>query len=194
MLNNFNQIRKNYGNQIWYVFVPAAFFTYSWSIIIFFWDFPAFPLKYTLFEIISYFAYLLLFSFFESMVITSLVFILSFLLPGKYLREHLPESGSILIFIIGSARVSFRILPEIAKSLGSLMPGISFNVYSGIVFGIWLFFVLSSPLLLVRAAKGGPIVRITNNIVERLTTLVGLYLILSIFGILIVFFRNISLE
>lgn len=185
-----SEFKQNYANQIWSIFVITVFLVFTWSICIILWDIPALLLKYNISDIVGYIAYQLTFALVESVIITILVTILSFLLPAKLIRNNLSVRGSLFIFTAGLGIASLRLLPVISQKMINSFPAISASFINQLVFGLWLFFILVLSFFSIKAGKSESGSRYILKFLERLSTLSGIYVFISICSFVIVIFRN----
>ncbi len=181
---------REYLKGIWGVFSCVAFCTYSYLLIIFFWDVPSFLLRYNTTDIVSFAAYQFMFALFESITVTAFITLLGFILPAKFIRNTFQVSGSALAIAFAFNAFFFKDVIVIVRWLVntfSLPAPVAFQV----VFGLWTFSLLVLPIGLVIASKNDMLERIINKFVEKLSVLVSLYVFLSVIGTLIVIARNI---
>lgn len=106
----YNDSVKNFSsrlpavNDLLSVSALIVFFVYSWSLIIFFWNFPRFILFLTLREIAAIGAYSFSIALADSVLIVSLTLIAAGALPARWIRsDFVPRGGVIGMGIFGAS-------------------------------------------------------------------------------------------
>jgi len=173
------------------IFSSTAFLVYSWSLVIFFWDIPSFLLRFSTWDILGYAAYQFTFAFLESTIASLFIFVLGLLLPAKFLRNHFRAGGMALILAFAINAIVFKERGELIAWFANTF---SIQVFTAaqIVLSTWAVSLVILPIGLVMIAKKGKIEQALNKFVDNLSVLVGLYVILSLLGIIVVIFRNIA--
>ena len=182
---------RKFTNDLWGVFSTTVFCTYSWSMLIFFWDVPSFLLRYNTGEIISYLAYQFMFALLESTIVTIFVTVIGFIFPAKFLRNKFRATGTALVFAFAINAIYFKHILDIVNWVTDIL-SIDTLITIQIVTGIWAVCLVVLPIGLVMASKRERVEKIVNQFVDRLSILVSIYLFLSLLGILLIIVRNIS--
>jgi hypothetical protein len=182
---------NGYFQKVLGVFSSVAFFVYSWSLLVFFWDIPSFVLRLSAAEIIGYAAYQLMFSLIETLAVTLFIAALGLILPSRFLRDNLQVSGTALVFAFAINTWVFKErLGLIGWTAGSL--AMEINAAVQLVMGLWLISLFILPVSLVMAARSSRVSRPIAAFVKNLSVLASLYVTLSVFGILVVIVRNLN--
>ena len=184
------QKSQEFRRGLWGVFSSAAFCTYSWSIVIFFWDIPSFLLRYSTTDILGYAAYQFMFALFESILVTIFVIFFSFILPAKFIRNTFQNSGTALVFAFALNAIFFKELFNIINWATVSLP-LNALIATQLVIGLWICSLITLPIGFVIASKKVKVERGINKFVENLSILVSLYVFWSIIGTLIVIIRNV---
>ena len=183
-------LSKDIRSGLWGVFSGTVFCVYSWSIIIFFWDIPSFLLRYSIAEIIGYAAYQFMFALFESVIVTTFIALLSFILPVKFIRNTLQASGTALVFALAINAIFFKELFKIINRATDLF-SLNTLIVTQIVIGLFVFSLIVIPPSFVIASKKEKVERSINKFIDNLSVLVSLYVFLSVIGIIVVIARNV---
>ena len=100
---------KNHWQNAWEIFLGAAFFTYTWSVLVFLYDFPALILRLSTKEIIVHLAYLFSFALFESFTIAIIFFAVSSMLVWRFGgKVAIIGNLSVIFACVGSLIYQFR--------------------------------------------------------------------------------------
>lgn len=169
------------------VFFFAVFCVYSWALLVFFWDLPAFLFYLSAWDILGYLSYQFAFALGESAVISLLAAGLARVLPR---RGEVAVTGSWLVFSFAVSAIVFKELSVIAQGL---MKAFSLSGFAAAqaALGIWAFTALALPAISYKLSGGGRFARWTRNFLENLQVLSGLYAALGLIGIAIVIYRNV---
>lgn len=174
------------------IFTVTALCVYTWSIIITLWDISGLILHLTAWDLVGYIAYQLTFSLIESLAVTMIVIGFSFLLPKKSMRANLSVSGSSMVFSLAFVFLSFRALPGVLDWTSEAFSISEQNLLAQqIIFGLWLFICLFLFVYAIFMPPKERRIQIVKGLIERFYPLVGLYMVISIFSLLIVVGRNI---
>lgn len=183
-------LNKNYLQEVAGIFSCTVFCVYSWLLLIFFWDLPAFLFYLSIGDIIGYIAYQFTFALGESIIVTLFTAALIFLIPVRRIKSNTTATGSLLVFSFAIASIIFKELGEIAKWLIHTFSMTGATAVQ-ISIGLWSFAMLALPILSVAMANKNKISRLIKNFIENLYVLVALYMILSVCSMAIVIYRNI---
>jgi len=185
-----NITRNGYLSGLMGVFSSAAFLSYSWSIIVFFWDLPSFLLQWGINDIVGYLAYQFMFTFAGSMVVTIFVAIIGLVFPERYLRYNIRTSGTALVAAFAVNSIIFKERYGLIYALAGAFSIDNFTA-SQITMSVWTISLIILPIGLVIVSKFKPAEHLINNYIENISILVIFYVVLSLLGILLVIFRNI---
>ena len=156
----------------------AVFVCFSWSIIGFFNKLSSFLLYFKPAEIAAIFAYMMAFALLESLVATSLLVLLSAVLPSSWLREGFAYKGFVILVIATADALAFQ------KSLGDVFPPTRTLLLLSI-----LPLVLTVVLLVV--LRSTPRLQsLLLNVQDRFLILLFVYLPIGIISLIAVTFRN----
>ena len=183
-------ISKETKSAIRGIFSSAAFCTYSWALIIFFWDIPSLLLRYNTTDILGYAAYQFMFALFESALVTIFVMLLGFVLPAKFIRSTFQTSGTALVLAFAINAIFFKKLSNIANWITAAFSLRSLTAIQ-VTLGLWAFSIVVLPIILIAVSKREKVREIIGRFIENLSILVGLYIFLSVIGTLAVIIRNI---
>lgn len=183
-------LNKSYLQEISGIFSCVIFCVYSWLLLVFFWDLPAFLFYLSAGDIVGYLAYQFTFALGESIFATLFITALVFLIPAKRIKSNAVVVGSLLVFSFAIAALVFKELSEIAKWLMQTFSIDSFYAIQSSV-GIWVFSMLALPIISVVLASKSRIARFIRSFIDSLYVLVMLYASLSVLSVFIVIYRNI---
>ncbi len=168
------------------IFPVAVFCVYSWALLVFLWDLPAFFFYLSAWDILGYLSYQLAFALGES----ALAALVAAALPRVFLKKGEPlAAGALLLLSFAVSALVFKWMGNIAQGLARTLPISNFAAAQAAL-GVWAFSALALPLLSFRAARSPKTARLTRNFIESLKVLSGLYVILSLLGAAIVLYRN----
>lgn len=158
---------------IWPVYALIVFLLYTWSLFLFFWEFPSWSKFMTVGELFTIFCYVMSLCLFESMTFLAALLGICAALPVKMLKEY---------FIVRGSYFSFFILAGIMLYWYIIFPGNMF-ISSVIIFVVAIFFSFI-------AVKVGIMYRTAMEVTERLTIFLYLYLPVSVVLLVVVLIRN----
>lgn len=182
---------KDYFKEMRGIFSCAVFCVYSWVLLIFFWDLPAFLFYLSVGDIVGYLAYQFMFALGESVIVTFFITALIFIIPARRIKSNISVVGALLVF-------SFAIVSIIFKELGGIADWFkqtfSMNGSTAILVsaGIWIFSILALPILSIALANKSKISGFVKNFIDNLFVLVVLYVFLSVMSMALVIYRNIQ--
>lgn len=182
-------VRRRGIQDFLYIYYCAVFFVYSTSFIIALWELPTLLLRFSISDVIGFFAYQLTFSLFESLVATLFTLTLAYLLPMIYIREKRAEAGGLLIISFTISSLLFKFRRVLLDWLLVHLPILEGD-WQQIVFFLWLFSVLSLPIIAVTMIKCDKVSNGIRSFAENSSVLATIYTVLSFVGIVIVIFRN----
>jgi len=169
--------------QIILVYSIRVFLTYSWVIMLFFYDLPRLNLFLAPFELFAVFSYSIVFAFIDSILFSGILLILSIFIYRKYLIEkYVPVMGSIAIISylwIGALRIMYQ--PKLLNNL----------VWIDDPFLIWIIISLASTISIGFVAyRSTQLQNILHLFADKVQVFLYIYLPLSIICIFIVGLRN----
>ena len=173
------------------VFYWTAFFTYSHSLIVFFWDLKSLLLRFSLGEIFGYLSYNLIFSLAESCIVALVIIIITFIIPFKHVKDNIQVTGSLLVISLAIISVIFREAWDIANWVE-----VSFSINQNTAWQIVQFFglyaIIGLPIISILLPKYTKINTAIITFTENLSVLGTFYFTLSIIGMLNVIYRNLA--
>jgi len=161
------------------VFASCGFPVYTWSILMFLRELPAWLLYLSAWDIIGVFAYAQVFALLESATILLGLVLLGAILPARSLRDKFVAQGSIAVFLASGW--------AIASHIQIIPVGPSEGFFLGAVLclaSIGGFYVLIYRYKRVEEAL--------NSFAERLLVLLYVYVPVSFLSVIIVILRNLS--
>ena len=180
-------------SNLWQLFVAVAFPIHVWAIVMILMDFGWIGERTNYWDAIGVGAYGLMFALIESLLVFGVVLLVGLVLPRRW-----PDYQRISLLGILTLMLTFwAMLGQLFFLWEVSMPSFVMRFLAGDAHPLrWLyviFFVLVSitiappVLLLFRSEK---IQKGFLSVVERVSTLMGLYLFLDVAGIVIVIIRN----
>ncbi|MBN1304427.1 MAG: hypothetical protein JXA13_08325 [Anaerolineales bacterium] len=164
-------------NEISMVFGVVVFAVYAWSIKMYFYEFPAFILMYGVWELFSIFAYMMTFALVESVLVTSLLVLLGFLLPAGWYREGFSYKGSLTIALAAGFSIYLQ------KTLTMDFP--SYRYLLTVV--VTYLLVLTS--MIYAASRFEHLRKLILFLADRISIILYLYLPINFISLLVVIFR-----
>ena len=178
MDRNFVSRRFPARSEIIPVLGAAVFACFSWTILGFINKLSSFILYFNLGEILAIFAYMMAFALLESLAFTSLVVLISGLLPSHWLKEGFAFKGFIITVVATVTALLFQ------HALRDDFPSALMLLTSFIV----PLFVIAVLIFLIRSMPR--VQNILLNIQDRLSILLFLYVPIGILSLLVVVYRN----
>jgi hypothetical protein len=114
--------------EISYVFGGVVFIVYSWSIQGFLYQIPSLILYHQILDILAVLFYLMAFALLESLVVTVVLMLAAFILPGKLFRQGFAFKGFLTAFVFGMAMI---VLQNYLYSLNYFTPSMNV-IYVGL--------------------------------------------------------------
>lgn len=165
------------------VYAVVCFMTYSWTILSAFWKLPSWVYNLTVDEIIGVNAYAFTLNLVESLLIMGVLLFFCLVLPAGFLKDDFTVRGTtIALCLLASAMLHLYVNREVD----------SYENFIATMQTWWLVTLLVLAVLLLIAAKIRLVRVALAELADRLTILLYLFLPLSLIGIVIVIFRNIS--
>ncbi len=161
------------------MFASCVFPVYTWSILMFLRELPAWLLYLSTWDIISVFAYAQTFALLESATILLGLVLWGAILPARLLRDKFVAQGSIGVFLTSGWAIATHI------GIVSVWPSEGFFLGAVLCLAsIGGFYVLIYRYRRVEEAL--------NSLAERLLVLLYVYVPVSLLSVVIVIFRNLS--
>jgi len=173
------------------VFYWAALFTYSQSLIVFFWDLKSFLLRLSLGEILGFLSYQLTFSLTESFIVSLCVIIVTYIIPIKHVRNNIQATGSLFVISLAINGLIFRNAWQLTDLLTSLFSMSDARAWQIIQF-CWLYTMIGLPIISIILIKYKKVNASLITFTENLSVLGSLYFLLGILGVLNVIYRNLT--
>lgn len=157
-----------------------AFPIYTWSILVYFWHVPSLVLNLRLTDVMVVLAYLLSFALLETFGITSILLILSFILPLRWLRHQFIPMGTAIALMF----TCWALLMQWSIKFRSWKPGILL---------LWHLAFLLLCIMVYRLIIRRPKLKAQlASLADRLLVLVYFYLPLSLVSLAVVTIRLIG--
>jgi hypothetical protein len=166
--------------QLWLLFAVSVFATHVWGIINILREYPAWVLRMDLWGLLGTISVSLFFSLLDAVLPFAGVLLLAFIVPRRFFRDRLVAGGSLLILTISLWVALFHLNPQWFNQR-QMVPLAIWAVTFPIVLGLGYWYVY--------LREGGE--QALLSVVERLSTLAGLYLFLDFIGVIIIVIRNI---
>jgi hypothetical protein len=188
-----NWLAQYYSKQeIWTLFLIAAFPLHVWALILFFWDFSWIEERAGTWNAIGVGAYALVIALVESVFVLLVALLLGFLIPKVWSPKVRASTMALIIMLVSVwailGQLYFIYAPNLTWLILTLKP-LSRSLYMlylvlvGIIvisFVIPIWFALSSQ----KFRKG------LDAVVERVSFLTIFYLVIDVIAIIIVAWRN----
>ena len=174
------------------IFSSTAFFIYSWSLVVFFWDLPSLRSKFPLGDILGYLAYQFTFALFESIAMTVLVALVVNLFSWKWFRGNANKKTSVGIFLLIYFTINSILFKEYISITSWLSRSFALTLVAAgdmVIYSL-LFSIIGMPVLFWRLVQNERVCDRINVFAESTSILAFPYIGLSIFGFVIVMFRN----
>lgn len=171
------------------IYYCAAFFVYNAAFLAFFWELKSLLLRFSWAEIIGFFSYQLSFALFESLLLSTAVTLLVWLIPFRQVKEQRSVLGGLFIISFAISGLIFKERRDLLSWLFSYASLSQADADQAFTF-LWLFPLMGLPvaaLILIRSEK---LAHALNWFLENLVVLASGYTVLGMIGILIVVFRN----
>lgn len=177
------KIKSRFGSKVEYfqLFLVCAFPIHIWAIINFFNSMPSMLLKMNNVQLLGVAAYVFVFALFESLLVFGFLFLISVILPRRYLASRLVPIGS-LVVILASISVALIHLYDVWE-----LDSIEFNQWAA----LWVIFGLSAlALTMIWMRRNQRVEAIIRSGAERLSLLSLVYVSVDVLGLLVILFRN----
>jgi hypothetical protein len=174
------------------LFLICSFPIHFWSLLIAFSEFEAVGARTVMWDAVGYISYALIFAFIESVIITSICWLISFLLPKGWEQEKILVILGTYFYILlswSAFEQGIHLFPELYISKATLYYLEHFVSRSVILLGTAGLVSLGLPGILFWKVK--PLVNWISLVFDRIILLSYLYLFLDIVGLVIVIYRNI---
>jgi hypothetical protein len=195
-LGIYKSIRNFFGfstQELWTLFLMAAFPTHVWTILLVFQDFSWIAERNNNWDALSIGAYGLLVAFAESVFTFAITLIASFLVSKKWDRKKRIAILSTMVILTGI----WAIINQLYFLLGHSIP-IGLNQFLiarahplRAIYAICLLIVSPTVILPIYGLiRSGKALQTTLNLIERLSLLTTLYLVADLGSLIIVLIRN----
>lgn len=163
------------------MFAACAFPVHTWSILILFWELPAWILRLSIWDLIGVIAYTQALALVESIIILLGLLLLAALLPQKWFRDKAVALSTAIVFSVAAWVIAAQINFEVIRTLPvrSLLPWFAACLASAAFFYALVYRYKRLETLIV-------------SFVDRLLTLAFGYLLVDILSILVIVARNIG--
>ena len=172
------------------IFLGSSFFIYSWSTIIILYDLRGLLLRLSVNEIIVYIAYQYTFTFFESVLVSIGIWAVSTLIARFRAPKNVFILGNLLIFYLFISFFIYQLKQVITTWFEILIPNQDLLFLQFIIYGLWLYLLITAPFLATISSKNKRIAIIVEDFIIRLPPLIGIYFLFTLCSIFIVFYRN----
>lgn len=178
-VNVFLKNRFPIFSEIFTVYSVIVFFWYSWAMLVFLYNLPSLMLSASLDEILSYFAYGMVFVFLDTVLVLAILLGVTGLAPSSLLKDDFIAGGSVLAILF------FFWMSVINFALGYLAYWPEWKVFMVLVT------ILASIILFEYIFRRFSIPR---RIILWLSSSAGIFVypygFLSAIGVIVVFLRN----
>jgi hypothetical protein len=156
----------------------AVFICFSWSIFNFFNILSSFVLYFTLGEIGSVFAYMMVVALLESLAATGFLFLLSALLPTSWLKYGFAYKGFVILVIASISALLFQ------KSLDTVFP-------SFLTLAAFSLLPITFIVVVIRMLRSRPgMQNLIGKIQDRFLVMSFVYIPIGVLCLIVVMFRN----
>jgi hypothetical protein len=163
------------------LFSACAFPVHIWAILNLLRELPAWLLRLSAWELIGVVAYALAFAFIESLLFFLVLVLLAAVLPPKLFRDRLVATGTMIVTVTSVWAAAAHYNSEAIRLWGLRNFGLWGGLYAASILGGWI--------LVYRAERvEGTLVAVA----DRLAVLAGLYCVVDVAAIAIVFVRNVA--
>lgn len=154
-------------NDLWLLFVAAAFPVHVWAFLQFFLALPGYLYRLSLVEILTTLAYVSAFSFLESLALSIAYLLVSLVLPRRLLRTHFAVRASFFFLISALWLIPLHYLAFLGlDELGEIQ----------VAFFSWVFsYFLALLTLNFFISHKKPFTEGVHRFLDRLSVLVALY-------------------
>ena len=167
-------------SEIFPVYSVIVFWSYTWSILIFMFNLPSWILLTRLGEILGYFSYGVVFTFFDTLLMLGLILGTAFVLPCAWLRDDFVAVGSAI------AGLLFFWVTIIQMTFGTLI------TWPASRFWLLLCAALASLIVSVVVIRRLPLLRKPILwLASSAGIFVYIYGFITMFGIVVVLIRNV---
>jgi hypothetical protein len=163
------------------VFAACAFPVHVWAIISMLWEFPAWILILTPWNMAGVIAYTLAFALLESLTILFGLLVLAIVLPGRWFRDSFVALSTMAVFVTTGWAILAH-YNDVALQTWSIK---SFLLWAG----VYLVSLGFSYALVQRFTKLG---KLMVSLADRLLILAYLYLSLDVLSVAVIAVRNVG--
>lgn len=170
--------------EVFMVFLVAIFPIHVWSLITYFHELPAYILRMTATEMLGVLAYILVFSLFESLLVTTIAVLLTFILPRGWLLDRFLVNASILVMVSALWMIPVHYNSMILYELGKL--GVREDIFWLLWGGLYLLAIWDLIMVARRHVKFS---RAVLAFIDRISVLSGIFLVADILSLFIAAYR-----
>jgi hypothetical protein len=178
-LNRFVAERLPARRELIFAFALCAFPIYSWAVIQFLDRLPGWLFYLKIWDMVGIFAYSQLFALIETFLVLGGLIVLAFVLPQTLFRRRFVAVVLVLILFATGGAVAFHYVEQALRAARYRELSIGVAIYG-------LFFLTCY----LAALHWSNAVEIAENIADHLTTLLYLYLPVSVLSGVLVLVRN----
>lgn len=161
------------------MFLAFAFASNAWALYDITQELPAWIKRLSIAEMVGVMAHSLAFALLDSLTVFIGLTLLAILLPESWLRKRYVAIGTAVAIITGIWMIYFHLNGLIsARNIGGL--GLWILSYV-VVLGLAYFFI----------QRNDRVSRAFSSFAERLALLAGIYIMLDIFGVIVILVRNV---
>jgi hypothetical protein len=165
----------------WLVLAACVTPIYSWAILTLLYNMRPLLLRHSIWDLAGILSYRLIFAAFETLLVLSLLILLCIILPGRWLRDRFASEGSMIALVTSLWIIAFQLGSGTLRGW-SLWPLLAASLY-----------LASVGILYVLILRHRRVEQAVLSFVERLTVFTYVYIALSVLGLLVVVFRNLTL-
>jgi hypothetical protein len=165
--------------QLTAVYGVIVFMVYGWTIYWYLWKLPSWLYFLTLGELLVTFSYAMVVNLIESLLVLLLPVLLSLLLPYHWFRERFVAQGVILVILLLIALMNYL---NIIIGLQGFPPGLGLMALGAIIVIAFLIFLVG---------RVGLLRKVVEEIGNRATIFIYIFLPISVLSIFVVLIRNV---
>ena len=167
--------------ELFLAFASCAFPIYIWAIVNLLNEVPALILRLSAWDLVGVFAYTLSFALIESGLVFVILLVISFVFPPKFFRDKFVVISTVIVFLTSIWFMLAHFFESSIRLWGKLEFALSV-----------LFFLLSLAGSYFAVLRSEKLSKVVEDLVERMSLLLYLYLTATLFFVLIVVIRNFS--
>jgi len=165
--------------QIWPVYAVVVLMIYSWTLLWFFWKLSGWLIYLRLDEILTIFAYSSAVNFIESLIVLLGLVAVSVILPQKWFYDHFVTRGTILVL------VGLGYLMYVASRMQTID-----GFPESLILRFTIPVILLAVLVILAADRFAALRSVFEELANRATIFLYIFLPISLVSLLVVIFRN----